>query len=135
MTDDRLLTTDYRSPIADDRHTTNHEERMNPLPTRSSCLLAAFVLMLGTTSCANKHLQPTTMQESLKLHARSQKVSTNSAPAEVQKELRWAPEKTALIVCDMWDDHWCRGAARRVVELAGPMNDVINNARARGVFI
>ena len=47
----------------------------------------------------------------------------------------WAPKRTALIVCDMWDDHWCKSAARRVAELAGPMNEVIRAARARGLFV
>jgi nicotinamidase-related amidase len=35
----------------------------------------------------------------------------------------------------MWDDHWCKSAARRVVEMAGPMDRVLRQARARGVFI
>ena len=47
----------------------------------------------------------------------------------------WPAEKTVLIICDMWDDHWCKSAARRVTELAGPMNEMIKQARARGVFI
>jgi nicotinamidase-related amidase len=40
-----------------------------------------------------------------------------------------------MILCDMWDDHWCKSAARRVAELAGPMNEVVKMARAKGVFI
>jgi nicotinamidase-related amidase len=35
----------------------------------------------------------------------------------------------------MWDDHWCQGAARRVVELAGPMNRFITAARDRGLLV
>ena len=27
---------------------------------------------------------------------------------EVEKKAAWDPGKTALIVCDMWDDHWCK---------------------------
>jgi hypothetical protein len=30
--------------------------------------------------------------------------------------VRWDPKETAFIICDMWDDHWCKGAAARVVE-------------------
>ena len=48
---------------------------------------------------------------------------------------RWDPKKTAFVVCDMWDDHWCKGAAARVGELAGPMNRLLAEARRRGVFI
>jgi len=53
----------------------------------------------------------------------------------VEKQAAWDPRKTALIICDMWDDHWCKSAARRVTELAGPMNKVVQTARERGVFI
>lgn len=53
----------------------------------------------------------------------------------VEKQATWNPKKTALIICDMWDDHWCKSAAARVVELAGPMNEVVKTARSRGVFI
>jgi nicotinamidase-related amidase len=53
----------------------------------------------------------------------------------VEKQVAWEPKKTALIICDMWDDHWCKSAARRVAEMAGPLNDVVKGARARGVFI
>lgn len=47
----------------------------------------------------------------------------------------WSPRKTAIIVCDMWDDHWCKSAARRVGEMAGPMNAMLKEARARGALI
>ena len=33
----------------------------------------------------------------------------------VQQTVRWDPKKTALIVCDMWDDHTCKAVAHRVV--------------------
>ncbi len=47
----------------------------------------------------------------------------------------WEPKKTAIIVCDMWDQHWCKSAAARVGELAGPMNDMLKAARAKGMFV
>jgi len=43
--------------------------------------------------------------------------------------------QTALLICDMWDDHTCRGAAERVAEMAPRMNEVVKAARHRGVFI
>ena len=54
---------------------------------------------------------------------------------EAEKIATWEPKKTALIICDMWDDHWCRSAARRVTEMAGPLNEVVTLARSRGLFI
>ena len=53
----------------------------------------------------------------------------------VEKVVQWDPKHTAVIVCDMWDDHWCRGAARRVTELAGPMNQLIGTLRKQGVLV
>ena len=41
----------------------------------------------------------------------------------------------ALLLCDVWDDHWCRGAARRVDAMAPVMNEVVAAARAHGVLI
>ncbi len=42
---------------------------------------------------------------------------------------------TAIVICDMWDKHWCSGASRRVDALAAQMNPVIEKARAAGVQI
>src|SRR5262245_23925801 len=52
-----------------------------------------------------------------------------------EKILRWDPAQTAIIVCDMWDKHWCQGASRRVAEMAQAMNRAIAAARAKGVLI
>ena len=72
----------------------------------------------------------------LTLHTRSRLASDQAiANQPVSRAVQWEPRKTALIICDMWDDHWCKSAARRVGELAGPMNDAIKQARARGIFI
>jgi nicotinamidase-related amidase len=53
----------------------------------------------------------------------------------VNQKVNWDPKKTAIIICDMWDDHWCKSASRRVAELAGPMNEVVKAARAKGIFV
>jgi hypothetical protein len=47
----------------------------------------------------------------------------------------WRPQQTAIVVCDMWDDHYCRASARRVAEMAPRMNEVISAARRKGVLI
>src|SRR5688572_7265076 len=52
-----------------------------------------------------------------------------------EKKATWGPKETAIIICDMWDDHWCKSAAHRVAELSGPINEVVKHARAKGVFI
>ena len=61
---------------------------------------------------------------------------TKGAPEKVvEKKVNWETGKTALIICDMWDDHWCKSAAQRVGEMAGPVNKMVNAARKKGIFI
>ena len=43
--------------------------------------------------------------------------------------------RTAIVVCDMWDNHWCKGATRRVAVLADKMDPVLDHARQLGVLI
>jgi nicotinamidase-related amidase len=74
----------------------------------------------------------------LTLHTRRRAVIDKSkTPAYqiVEKTVEWDPKQTAIVICDMWDDHWCQGAARRVEELAAPMNKVVHAARQQGVLI
>ena len=75
----------------------------------------------------------------LVLHTRARVSKTgadgSTLPEIVTATREWDPKKTALIICDMWDNHWCKGAAQRVEELAVPMNKVIAAARQRGVFV
>jgi len=47
----------------------------------------------------------------------------------------WKPSETAIIICDMWDNHWCDDASARVTEMAPEMNHVIVIARDKGVKI
>ena len=52
---------------------------------------------------------------------------------EFKKEID--PKKAVIVVCDMWDDHWCQSAAKRCAELAKKAEPVLKAARARGVTI
>jgi len=47
----------------------------------------------------------------------------------------WKTSETAIIICDMWDNHWCKGAAARVAEMAPFMNKIISQARDKGILI
>lgn len=47
----------------------------------------------------------------------------------------WKPEETAIIVCDVWDYHHCLNAVRRLEEFGPRLNEVLDDARNRGVTI
>jgi len=74
-----------------------------------------------------------TAGESMHLTLRSRDTSAEAKASE--KKAAWDSKKTALIICDMWDDHWCKGAASRVVEMAPAFNEMVKTARKKGVFI
>jgi nicotinamidase-related amidase/type 1 glutamine amidotransferase len=48
---------------------------------------------------------------------------------------QWNPKETAIIICDMWNQHWCKGATSRVAEMAPVLNNVVSLARDKGVLI
>ena len=44
-------------------------------------------------------------------------------------------EQTAMILCDVWDKHWSRGATERVAAMAPRINEAVKAARAQGITI
>jgi alpha-L-fucosidase len=54
---------------------------------------------------------------------------------QVTNHVQWDPSHTAVVICDMWNQHWCRDATARVAEMAPRMNEVIIELRRRGVLI
>lgn len=71
----------------------------------------------------------------LKLRYRQETAEGTGRFHTLQREENWAPEKTALILCDVWDTHTCRHAAMRVEELVPRLNKVVEFARQQGVTI
>jgi len=62
-------------------------------------------------------------------------VRTKGKELTRESEENWNPRETAVIIVDMWNNHHCVSAARRVVEMAPHMNRVVKAARDRGVLI
>lgn len=70
----------------------------------------------------------------------------SSAPVRVTTRTRAAdtvtetpreldPAKTAVVICDMWDDHWCVPAAKRCDALARKVAPVVAAARKAGMTV
>jgi nicotinamidase-related amidase len=55
--------------------------------------------------------------------------------SEVLLPAKLDPKKTAMIICDMWDDHWCKSAAKRCDALAKKAAPLVESLRKRGVLI
>ena len=47
----------------------------------------------------------------------------------------WPAEKTALVLCDVWDRHTCRGAEVRLERMLPRMNEVVRTLRDKGALV
>ena len=52
-----------------------------------------------------------------------------------EREFEWKTRETAILICDMWDDHYCVSAARRVTAMVPRLNQVLAVARRAGVSV
>jgi nicotinamidase-related amidase len=59
----------------------------------------------------------------------------NGGTKAVVEEQTWRASETALVVCDMWDNHYCQSAAQRVGEMVPRMNRVLTRARNHGAMV
>src|SRR5262245_8949157 len=91
-----------------------------------ACVIAPVLLAGGLSAAA--------AGEPLKLIQRS-RVTAGNGYAPVMNHVSWEPKQTAIIVCDMWDSHHSLNAVKRVQEIAPRMNQVLETARQRSVFI
>ncbi len=75
--------------------------------------------------------------ETFQLNFRSQQETAEGSGKfhSLTKSGKWKAKETAIVVCDMWNDHYCRNAARRVGEMAPRMNEVLKAARKQGALI
>lgn len=79
---------------------------------------------------------PAPTQDLISLTARSRVEAPDAGSWRFAfKQLAWAPRRTAIVICDMWNQHWCKGATDRVAKMAPRMNQVVTAARKLGVLI
>src|SRR5690242_6766896 len=71
----------------------------------------------------------------LKLRSRVEPFKGSGDWRAVSIDQTFPASQTALILCDMWDKHWCSGATARVDVLAHKMAPVVELARERGILI
>jgi nicotinamidase-related amidase len=87
----------------------------------------------GDARIANQPKAPGTLR--LTVRERREEPKESGKLKVVERTLDWEVAETAIIVCDMWDDHHCKIAAQRVGVMVPRMNQVLSAARDRGVAI
>jgi nicotinamidase-related amidase len=70
-----------------------------------------------------------------RLRSRVQPFKFSDTWEAVTVQGKFATANSAILICDMWDKHWCRGASRRVDDLARRMDPVLQKARTAGVLV
>lgn len=98
-------------------------------------LSVRIVVLVCVASWSGSVWATTNTHLNVNLRSREAQPGGDSPIRVVCRKQAWGPEETAIIVCDMWNQHWCKGATRRVQELAPRMNRVISLARSRGMLI
>lgn len=99
-------------------------------------LFVAYVIYrLATVEWEDETIIEVFSPETVEVNLRSRQKNAEGTWQEVNNSEVWDPQKTAIIVIDMWDAHWCESATQRVVELAPRMNEVLASARQKGIFI
>lgn len=104
--------------------------------TRRGTIGAAVMAVAGVSagrSAVAAGAKSKTLQLNLRTRVEPFKGSGEWRIIEYKQELPAA--ETAIVICDMWDKHWCASATRRCGEIARRMDPVIEQARAKGVFI
>lgn len=71
----------------------------------------------------------------LKAQSRIEKEKQSGRFEVVVRDVEWKASETAIVVCDMWDDHYCKLAAQRVGNMVPRLNAVLNDARGVGTMV
>lgn len=91
-------------------------------------LLSLFVTGLLAPAADGPVLQ-------LPLRTRVEAFKGSGAWEEVRITKEFPVRQLGILICDMWDNHWCTGASQRVEVLARKMAPLIDQARAKGIRI
>ncbi len=94
---------------------------------RRLSVLSAYCLITGMVHAADP------MQ--LHLRHRAETAPQTGRFHTLIREEEWDPAKTAVIVCDVWDYHHCYNAVQRLTEFGPRLNELVANARERGMTI
>ncbi|MFC4871762.1 protein-signal peptide and transmembrane prediction [Negadavirga shengliensis] len=97
--------------------------------------LIFFMISCGQPEAVDQENLEGDSENYIEATLRSREKAGNGNWKVVESKEKWDPAKTAIIIVDMWDKHWCESASERVEEIAPVMNTVVNQAREKGIMI
>jgi nicotinamidase-related amidase len=101
---------------------------MIKLPAAALLPFVVFALALSASGTADREVK-------VRLRTRIQPFHAAGTWAEAEFDATLVPAHTAIIITDMWDQHWCKGATHRVGLIAQKMEPLLQQARAAGILI
>ena len=111
------------------------DENVTRLPWESNCMFRFCIflyLLVGNFVFVGAEAMG---QSTLDLQLRFQQPTEGGSFQNGTRSEKWLAEETAIIVCDVWDYHHCLNAVRRLEEFVPRLNQVLIEARRRGVTI
>ena len=102
---------------------------------RALLILSLLSLILAPAGPAHFRSGGTGSDMHLVLRKRIQPYGASDVWTEAIFEQTFVPARTAIVITDMWDKHWCRGATERVGQIALRMEPLLEKARAAGILI
>jgi nicotinamidase-related amidase len=101
------------------------------LPAIVSVTLVAMDLAVAMCGAG----EPDRARTPVRLEVRSLSPADGHQPGEKLEPRELVPAETAIVICDVWDKHWCAGATGRCDVLARKIAVLVDQARARGMHI
>jgi nicotinamidase-related amidase len=98
-------------------------------------ILALMAATLGLSGLVVVSSAGTVSDIQLIMRKQIQNHGSPSTWNEVNFEQSFTPGRTAILISDMWDKHWCHGATERVGKIALRMEPLLAKARAAGILI
>jgi nicotinamidase-related amidase len=71
----------------------------------------------------------------LRLHEQKEERPGSGVFKVVERAVDWDVAQTAIIVCDVWDAHYCKSSEQRIGVMVPKLNPVLRASRSHGVMI
>jgi nicotinamidase-related amidase len=104
-------------------------------PFGISTLSLFSILCVAVAALPKPPASKATADMQITLRTRIHPFETSSGWTAATFEQTIPSNHAAIVICDMWDKHWCQGATTRVEGLARRMQPVLEQARAKSILI
>jgi len=107
--------------------------------SRSTVLAVALACLVGTwlrgAAAGEEKMKEKPGVFRLNLRSRVEEPKGSGQWKEVVTAKELPVAETAILLCDVWDVHWCKGANERLAKMLPRMSEVVQFARSKGVQI